>query len=304
MGSGDAPYARIAAELRSRIASGELAAGERVPSTRALMREWDVAMATASKALTTLRQEGLVRAVPGVGTVVEGAGRRAAPARSRPEQGLGVEQIVAAAVAIADAEGVAALSMRRVAAAIGVATMSLYRHVADKDDLVVRMTDAVLHEIELPAEPPEGWRRRVELAALAMWAAMRRHPWLGAQLSLTRPEPVAGGIAYSEFVISAFVDTGVDLTRAFFMHLTLFNFLRGAAINLEAEVEAEAVTGMDKEKWMDDRFATVLAIVSDGRHPTMHRLMGEEMDVELDGLVESGVAYLLDGMEAAVRTLR
>ncbi|WP_232664489.1 GntR family transcriptional regulator [Pseudonocardia sp. TRM90224] len=300
----DAPYARIAAELRRRITSGELAAGERVPSTRELMREWDVAMATATKALTTLRQEGLVRPVPGVGTVVEGVNRRAAPARPRSELGLGAEQIVAAAIAIADAEGVAALSMRRVAADIGVATMSLYRHVADKDDLVVRMTDAVLHEIDLPAAPPTGWRPRVELAATAMWAAMRRHPWFAAQLSLTRPEPVAGGIAYTEFVLSAFVDTGVDITRAFFMHLTLFNFLRGAAINLEAEVEAEAATGIDKDKWMDQRFGKVLEIVTNGQHPTMHRMLAKEMDVELDALVESGMVYLLDGMEAAVRRLR
>ncbi|NYV76440.1 GntR family transcriptional regulator, partial [Streptomyces sp. UH6] len=64
-------YSRIVTELRQRIESGELAPGERVPSTREITKEWGVAMATATKVLTELRHQGLVRAVPGVGTVVE-----------------------------------------------------------------------------------------------------------------------------------------------------------------------------------------------------------------------------------------
>src|SRR3954453_12233435 len=121
------PSARIAAELRRRIASGELAPGARMPSTRAIVQRYGVAMATATKALTTLRHEGLIRSVRGVGTVVAGAQppRRAAasPARRRPagEGGLSVATVVAAGIAVADAEGLQALSMRRVAAELGAA---------------------------------------------------------------------------------------------------------------------------------------------------------------------------------------
>jgi len=64
------PSERVAAEIRARIASGELGAGERVPSARQITREWGVAIATATRALAMLRDEGLVRAVQGVGTVV------------------------------------------------------------------------------------------------------------------------------------------------------------------------------------------------------------------------------------------
>ena len=64
------PYARVVADIRARIAEGELGSGDRVPSTREITREWGVAMATATKALSALRQEGLVEAVRGVGTVV------------------------------------------------------------------------------------------------------------------------------------------------------------------------------------------------------------------------------------------
>src|SRR3954452_478814 len=112
---------RIAAELRRRITTGELAPGARVPSTRAIVQRYGVAMATATKVLTTLRHEGLIRSVPGVGTVVAGESsprpvERTARRRSTPDGGLGRAAIVAAAIAVADAEGLAALSMRRVAA--------------------------------------------------------------------------------------------------------------------------------------------------------------------------------------------
>src|ERR1700731_1676706 len=74
------PYAQIAAELRDQIEKGTLAPGDRVPSTREITQRWGVAMATATRALAALRQEGIVRPIPGVGTVV--AGRQ--PAGGRP----------------------------------------------------------------------------------------------------------------------------------------------------------------------------------------------------------------------------
>src|SRR5579859_5037157 len=191
--STSAPYLRIAAELRRRIEVGELVPGARVPSTRAIVDEWGVAMATATKALAELRHRGLVRAVPGVGTVVaeaDGGPARATPAPRRRQTGrdeaLGPERIVATAIAIADAEGLGAASMRRVAGEMGVAPMSLYRHVEDKDDLVVRMMDAVFRGWQLPERPPAGWRPRVEIAARLYWDACRRHPWLASAVSITR----------------------------------------------------------------------------------------------------------------------
>src|SRR6476661_475965 len=82
------PYARIVREIRRRITAGELRTGDRVPSTREITRQWGVAMATATKVLTTLQQEGLVSAVPGVGTVVR-APETGRPAARRPGQAAG-----------------------------------------------------------------------------------------------------------------------------------------------------------------------------------------------------------------------
>ena len=66
----DPPYLQIASNLREKIVSGELSDGDPIPSARQITRDWGVAMATATKVLATLRSEGLVRALPGIGTVV------------------------------------------------------------------------------------------------------------------------------------------------------------------------------------------------------------------------------------------
>lgn len=294
-------YGQIVAELRQRIEAGELAPGDRVPSTRDITRQWGVAMATATKVLTELRREGLVRAVPGVGTVVDAGGRPAratAPSarKTAPDRGLTPARILGTAIAVADAEGLPAVSMRRIAAEIGVATMSLYRHVADKDDLLIQMMDAVFAEMPLPAEAPEGWRDRLELAAHSLWTMFRRHPWLAPAMSVTRPQPVASAIPYTEWVLATLDSRGLDLQTIFTAHITLFTYIRGTAVNVELETEAEALSGMDNEEWMDAQEPTLQAILADGRFPVFARLASGGYDFDLDALFEFGLQRLLDGI--------
>jgi len=300
--STSAPRARdIAAELRRRIESGELAPGARVPSTRAIVDRWGVAMATATKVLTELRHEGLVRAVPGVGTVVAGERRpvRTPPAARRQgssDGALSAERVAAAGIAIADAEGLAAVSMRRVASELGVATMSLYRHVEDKDDLLMRMMDAVMGEVRLPAEPPPRWRPRVEIAARLFWDACRRHPWLASALSITRPQPLAGGLPFSDFLLAALDELGLDHQTTFTAYITLVNYVRGTAQNLEMEAEAQAATGVDNEEWLHAQEPQMRAIVEPGRYPVFTRYLSQEYDFSLDELFEFGLGRMLDGL--------
>lgn len=306
----------IVAEIREQILAGALAPGERVPSTREIARQWGVAMATATKVITTLRQEGLVRTVPGVGTVVAEASH-AAPVRrgaalapvltSRPAAARRqvsrnpsptTEQIVTAAMAIADNEGLAGLSMRRVAAEMGVATMSLYRHVANKDDLLLRMMDAALRERRLPAETSEEWRDRLELVARMLWETFRRHVWLAPALSLTRPQPIAGGLAYTEWVLAALDGCGLSPADMLTTHMTLVNYVRGTAVNLEPEVEAEAESGLSAEQWMDNQDKSVQT----GQIPTFERLDVVSFDLDLDELFEFGLQRLLDGISMLINT--
>ncbi|MGW0660971.1 TetR/AcrR family transcriptional regulator C-terminal domain-containing protein [Streptodolium elevatio] len=302
-------YSRIVAELRRRIETGELAPGDRVPSTREIMRQWGVAMATATKVLTELRREGRVRAVPGVGTVVAApsrpgrAARPTAPARpgepsdeSSVQAALTLGRIVDAGVTVADTEGLAAVTMRRVAAELGVATMSLYRHVADKDDLLTRMMDSVIAQHPLPADPPPGWREAIELAARQLWDLFRRHPWLAPALSITRPPVITSALPYGEWMLAILHAHGLDLHSAFTAHLALLNYARGIAVNLETEREAEAHSGLDSEEWMDTQEPALLAVLATGRFPELSDLAAVGYDLDLDALFEFGLQCLLGGL--------
>src|SRR4249919_2561350 len=97
------------------------------------------------------------------------------PARRGPKPSRSVEEVVAAAVALADAEGLAALSVRRVAEALGLSPMSLYTYVPSKAELLDLMLDSVAAEIP----PPDGgdWRGKLAQLARARWAMAQRHPW-------------------------------------------------------------------------------------------------------------------------------
>lgn len=203
------PYLRIAREIRRRVEEGELAPGERVPSTRGIAKEWGVALATATKALTHLRLEGTVETKPRVGTVVAAGpgttsrGRRtppsgtpAVPPSVRPDdQELTLDRIVRTAIDIADTEGLQALSMRGVAARLGVAAMSPYRYVTGKDDLILLMADTAFGEQTYPATPPDGWRARLELGARTLWSLHRLHP--GSPSSPPSPAPCSSPTCWS-----------------------------------------------------------------------------------------------------------
>jgi DNA-binding transcriptional regulator YhcF (GntR family) len=248
----DAPYQLIAAEIRRRIEAGELAPGDRVPSTRALVREFGVAMATATKALQVLQHQNLVHARPGVGTVVGSASTKPGPARqAQPSSELTRDEVVRRAIAIADAEGLPALSMRRIAADLGVSTMALYRYVGGKEALVLRMVDTAIGEFPLPAEPAAEWREAIETTARLQWAAYRRHLWLASAISLSRPQALPNLLPHTDAVLRALGPFRLDGSTALYTAITVFAYVRGVALAMEAEAQAEQDTGMTADEWAD-----------------------------------------------------
>jgi DNA-binding transcriptional regulator YhcF (GntR family) len=294
---------QIAAQIRDKIKSGELTAGDRVPSTREIMRRWGVAMATASKVLSILKDEGLVRTRRGAGTVVARTSSSQPRVSSRihvPEAALTKQRIVAAATAVADKEGLGALSMRRIAAELQVATMSLYRHVRDKDDLVVLMIDAAFAEWQAP-KSGRDWREALAAAARELWRTFRRHLWLAPAYSLTRPLVVPSGLAYTEHVLATLLDRGMKPAAAFSMNLILFNFVRGFATSLEMEATAEADTGVTADEWMEVQKPALEALLADRDVPAFRAVLNsfepDGFDLDLDELFESGLSYLLDGFQ-------
>jgi DNA-binding transcriptional regulator YhcF (GntR family) len=300
------PSARIVADIRRRIAAGELRPGDRVPSTRQITRDWGVAIATATKALAALRREGLVRAVPGVGTVVDSREPAPQPARRRearePERELTREQVVRAAIAAADAEGLAALSMRRVAADLSLPTMSLYRYVPGKDELVLLMADAVMGEERLPEPPPPGWRPQLELLARLQWRLYRRHPWVPHVISMTRPQLLPNGVDHTEWALRALHGLGLPPNEVLHGAVTLLGYVRATALNLEWEAQAREETGVTDEEWMEAQDPAMAELLATGRYPTFAALVRTgELDLDLDSLFEHGLQQLLDGLAARIR---
>jgi AcrR family transcriptional regulator len=289
MGEADPPYRQIVTEVRRRIEAGELRPGDRVPSARAITKQWGVAIATATKAHAALREEGLTVARPGVGTVVAG------PAPRRDHE-LTRERIVATAIAIADRDGLADLSMRRLATELGVATMSLYRHVPSRDELTLAMIDTALGGLRLPARHLRGWRSSLELCARLEWAVFQRHPWLGPSLSLTRPQMAANALRLSEWVMAAFDGTGLALSERMYVQVLLFSFVRGLASALEPENEALRESGLTADQWMEQQETIYLTMMDVHAMPHFQQLTREPFDLDLDSLFEFGLARLLDGI--------
>lgn len=123
------------------------------------------------------------------------------------------ERALAEAVALADAEGIDAVSMRRLAARLGVVPMALYKHVANKEDLLAGMVDTLIAAFEVP-DPAPGWKPAVRAQLLAARRVLQEHPWARQVIEsrITRTPQV---LAYMDHVAGLFIDDGVsaDLTH-------------------------------------------------------------------------------------------
>ncbi|MEV7354795.1 MULTISPECIES: TetR/AcrR family transcriptional regulator C-terminal domain-containing protein [unclassified Kitasatospora] len=181
----------------------------------------------------------------------ERTGRGPKPAHSRTS-------IAAAAVEIADAEGLDAASMRRVAAALGAGTMSLYNYVPKKEHLLDLMLDAVTAEYELPAAPSGDVR--ADLAALArqQLAIFRRHPWLPA-LVLARPGIGPNALRYTDHFLAVTASTGLD-GGARMEAMALFN----GFVCQYAQYEQTAASGA---KWQAELVGYLTRAAMSGEYP-------------------------------------
>lgn len=305
------PYLQIVADLQARISSGDLRPGQPVPSTRRIVREWGVAMATAAKALATLRQQGWVRTVPGSATLVlEGASRPRpeSAARERDEPELTRDRLVRTAISLADTHGRAALSMRRLAAEVGVGAMSLYRYVPDKDELLRLMADAAFGEERLPEPGPTGWRAKLELAARLQWRAYRRHPWMVAIMhnSLIWPPTVASGIRFVDWELGALSGLGLDERTALHTILALDGYVGGIAASNALEVESEQRSGVSgAQRMAADRQLRAQIFESEPLPNLMACLTpGARTLADLDDVFERGLGHQLDGIGAMLAALR
>jgi DNA-binding transcriptional regulator YhcF (GntR family) len=294
-------YLRIADEIADDIKTGKLAEGQPAPSTRAIVRDWNVAMATATKVIGALRTAGLVETIPGSGSIVR---RRNAPAAVPTRRArLSRPEIVATGVRIADADGLPLVTMRRVADSLGVSTMALYRHVPNKTDLTLRMTDSVFAGIRLPEIPIVAWRRRLEAGAHLFWAVFSRHPWAAEVISLSRPQQMSNVLPLAEWSFSTLRAMGFGTDDMLCTHISLFAHVRGMALARLAEAQAEKDTGMSADDWMRHQGRGLRQWADSAGHPGLGYVMREPFDFDLDTVFEYGLQRLLDGIDARRRAI-
>jgi AcrR family transcriptional regulator len=209
-----------------------------------------------------------------------------------PKPGLSLDGIVRAAIDLADSEGLAAVSMQRVAAGFGFTTMSLYRYVPGKNELIDLMVDTAIGPAPALSEIPGGWRPQLREWARLTWAAFARHPWFLAAATGRVMGPLQLG--WLEAAIGALVPSGLRGQELMDAVLTVNGHLRALA-----PFHASGPDQIDGEGWSAailglitghrDRFPALVAAIGDGAFGPP---AGEGY--------EYGLELILDGIQSRV----
>lgn len=227
-------------------------------------------------------------------------GDRARPPRGRPP-GLSLDRIVAAAVEVADelavAEGLDALSMRVIATRLGVGTMSLYRYVPGKSELLDLMLDHVIGPAEPGRDEGKSWREILMAEARGHWRLCMDHPWY-PYVDQSRPLLGPNGLRGLDSLLSRLRPMGVD-DRTLLMVISVQNdYVEGVARRYINERRAEARTGVSNEEFWAAQAPTLVKALSTGDYPTMADLSEDTFDFSFEQLFEFGLNRLHDGFAA------
>ncbi|MFC9974599.1 TetR/AcrR family transcriptional regulator [Spirillospora sp. NPDC127200] len=238
------------------------------------------------------------------GSVELAWGLRARPGKG-PKRTLSLEEIVDAAVRVGSADGLAAVSMSRVAAEAGVSTMALYRYVPSKADLLALVLDQVIGPPPPLPDAEAGWREGMAAWAREMYAAMRKHAWL-LRAPVSGPPVMPNNIAWMEAGLRYLNLTGLDAGAKVQVLLLLGEHVRAqvslyhdlnAALSAAGTTEAEMLTG----------YGMMLSkVAAPDRFPELHRLLGEGVfdPSENPGDAEADFAFgtecILDGVQVLV----
>lgn len=216
---------------------------------------------------------------------------------------LTLHEVVEAGITIADDEGLAALSMRGVADVLGVGTMTLYRYVPGKAELLDLMVDAISDIDFPPGVDPVGltWREAVELLAEQSWKQCLAHPWI---LAINRSSPVLGprALTATDRMLSSYRDLDIDDQHRLAILVVVENYVHGSARQLMADQEFGNRVGESEDAvwwpYLDRAMAS-------GDYPAIAELDPEVWHDLLMNAYQTfrlGLAALLDGLEARLVT--
>jgi AcrR family transcriptional regulator len=219
-----------------------------------------------------------------------------------PKPGLSIEAIVEAAIGLADAEGLGAVSMARVAKELGFTTMSLYRYVANKDELLQLMWNASASGAEAFVIEGDGWRERLRHWALVQREMLDRHAWI-TEMPMATPPLAPNSLTFVERGLEALDDTGLaDADKLRVIGLISSYTLSESRMAHEASRAATAAPA-DAPRWS---FESLLGeLVDPEGYPRLHRLAtaGAAVPPAADEEQQEfrfGLETILDGVAALV----
>lgn len=249
---------------------------------------------------TETRQGTAPDGIPSVWTRPQRA-RRETPALSR-------DQIVAEAIALLDAEGYEALSMRKLGARLNAGATSLYTHVANKEELLELVVDEIFGEVHsLETADPAQWRTAVLDFGRDVRAVMLRHPWVGVVLS-------SAGLAFlgphlmrlTEQALALLESAGFDDDTADRVTNTVFTYIIGATSTEAAALATIARSGLDEQQWTERLMAAYEA--ASQPFPRNHRRYVEQRGVNAagyrDATFDDELNLIMDGAELRRRRAR
>jgi AcrR family transcriptional regulator len=234
---------------------------------------------------------------------------RTEPGTRRPK--LSRDRIASAALAIADAEGFAAVSMRRIAGELDVGTMTLYYYVRTKDELVALMDDAIMSEVLIPAaEFPTHWYEALTAVAERTWDVLMRHPW--ALQSLQNAPAGPNAMRHFEQSLAAVADTGLDAPAKFALLAMVDDYVHGNVLR-SAEMRSAGATPVDDEA-IEAAVRFGEAQLATGQFPHTQALFGEDDprnvfprligDTSERDRFRHGLSVLLDGVASRMQLSR
>ncbi|RSS81048.1 TetR/AcrR family transcriptional regulator [Streptomyces sp. WAC06614] len=227
-----------------------------------------------------------------------------------PRPALTLDRIVGAAVRLAATEGIAAVSMGRVAKELGVSTMSLYRYVAAKDELYVLMADAGVGTPP-PLDPDAATARPGWRAALTDWAYQQRavlqaNTWV-LRIPITGPPASPNQVAWMERGLAALAETGLREGQKLSVLMLIGGLVRNEATLMADMTDAIVTSGISPDQMLARYTAVLTALTDPERHPAVTRLLASGELGHADGPDTEfafGLDRILDGLDALIAARR
>jgi len=221
------------------------------------------------------------------------------------------DQIAAAALEIADTDGIDAVSMRNVAAKLGAGTMTLYNYVQTKDELLALMDDALMGETLVPeGQLPGDWREAIALIARRTWTVLARHPW--AVMSPQAAQLGPNAMRHFEQCLAALAETGLDAAATFDLLALIDSYVFGSVLRT-AESRHRATSAQADPESVNAVIEYGMAQLRTGRYPHTEALLGDRdprtaadapgppMDEQgLRDQFERGLQAVLDGAASRI----